>query len=147
MLNWKVFVPTPYIKVSVSYDHIINFNHHRKAYKANVLLLLLSSLVTRWLYLQCSIDIATEQNFRYMKLADTKIWISKIRHYVGFLQIGSHIQHIKYIPLVSPRYPFNRSSDIVWKLLLMISTISVKFKKWNNAASTETNIQMQWCYI
>ena len=36
-----------------------------------------------------------------------------MRDYVGFLQIGSHIQDIKYIPLVSPRYPFNRSSDIV----------------------------------
>ena len=41
-----VFVPSSYIKVFVSYDHIINFNRRRNAYKANVLLLLLSSLVT-----------------------------------------------------------------------------------------------------
>ena len=36
-----VSVPTPYIEASVSYHHIIytsNFNCHRNAYKANVLL-------------------------------------------------------------------------------------------------------------
>ena len=38
----------------------------------------LSSLVThKLLAIQYSIDIATEQSFRYMKLIDAKIWNSK----------------------------------------------------------------------
>ena len=36
------------------------------------ILLLLSSLVT-----QNSIDITIEQSFKYMELADAKIWVSK----------------------------------------------------------------------
>ena len=42
------------------------------AYKADVLLLLLSSLVTHKLLAIQHIDIATEQSFGYMKLTDTK---------------------------------------------------------------------------
>ena len=53
-----------------------NINRRRNVYKGNVLLLLLSSLVTQK-YLQHSIDITTEQSFRYMELIDSKIWISK----------------------------------------------------------------------
>ena len=53
-----------------------NINCHTNVYKANVLLLLLSSHVTQK-YLQYSIDIATQRSFRYIKLTDTKIWISK----------------------------------------------------------------------
>ena len=45
-------------------------------YKGNVLLFLLPSLVYRK-YLQYSIDITTEQSFRYMEFIDAKIWISK----------------------------------------------------------------------
>ena len=45
-------------------------------YKANVLLLLLSSLVTRKVF-AIYIGIATEQSFRYIELTDAKIWISK----------------------------------------------------------------------
>ena len=67
-----------------------NINHHKNAYKANMLLLLLSSLVTRKI-LQHSIGVATEQSIRYIELTDAKIWISKMRQYVGFWQIGSHI--------------------------------------------------------
>ena len=70
-----VLVPSPYIKVSVSYDRIIKCG--RNAYKANVLLLLLYSLVTHKLLAIQHIDIATEQSFRYMKLTDVKIWNSK----------------------------------------------------------------------
>ena len=42
-------------------------------------------------YLQNSIDIATEQSFRYMELTDAKICISKMHHYIKFLQMG-HIR-------------------------------------------------------
>ena len=52
-------------------------------YKASILLLLLSSLVTR----KYSIDIATEQSFRYMEIIDAKIWISKMHHYGWILKI------------------------------------------------------------
>ena len=52
-------------------------------------------------YLQCSIDITTEQSFRYMKLNDAKMWIFKMRHCVCFcLQIGLqmtyHVLSIAY---------------------------------------------------
>ena len=53
-----------------------NSNHHRNTYKANVLLLLQSRIVTHKLY-AISIDIATGLNFRYMELMDALIWISK----------------------------------------------------------------------
>ena len=49
------------------------FNCFKNACKANVLPLLLSSLVTNKL-LQDNIDIATEQSFMY---TDEKIWHSK----------------------------------------------------------------------
>ena len=55
-----------------------NFNRRRNACKAaNVLLLFLSSLVTHKLLAIQHIDIATEQSFRYMKLTDAKIRMSK----------------------------------------------------------------------
>ena len=88
-----VFIPTPYTKVSISYDlylNTYNIKCCKNAYKANALLLLLSSNVTVK-YLQYSIDITTEQKFRYLKLANAKIWISKMHHYVEFLQIESHV--------------------------------------------------------
>ena len=70
------FAPTPYIKVrvSISYDCIINFNALENAYKANILLLLLSSLATGN-YQQYSIDNTTEQSFRHTELTDAKILI------------------------------------------------------------------------
>ena len=43
------------------------------------------------MYLQYSIDIATEQSFRYIELTDAKSGFPKMRHYVGFWQIGSQI--------------------------------------------------------
>ena len=43
--------------------------------------------------MQYSIGIATEESFRYIKLTDAKIWISKMCHYVRFWQIGSHINN------------------------------------------------------
>ena len=48
------------------------------------------ALYLKW-YLQYSINITTEQSFRYMEFIDAKIWIFKMHHYVGFLQIGSHM--------------------------------------------------------
>ena len=45
-------------------------------------------------YLQYSIDITTEQSFRYMEFINAKIWISKMHHYVGFSQIGSHLKNM-----------------------------------------------------
>ena len=47
-------------------------------------------------YLQYSIDIATEQSFRYIELIDAKIGVSKMRHYVRFSQIGSHYISLKF---------------------------------------------------
>ena len=41
--------------------------------------------------MQYSIDITTEQSFRYMEFIDAKSGFPQIRHYVGFLQIESHI--------------------------------------------------------
>ena len=82
-----VLVPSSYIKISVSYNCIkntCNFDRHRNAYKANILLLLLSSLVTHKLFVIPHIDIATEQSFRYMELTDAKIWIFKVHYYAGF---------------------------------------------------------------
>ena len=38
----------------------------------------------------------TEQRFRYMALADAKIWISKMHHYDGFSQIRSHSYVLQY---------------------------------------------------
>ena len=46
--------------------------------------------------MQYSIGVATEQSFKYIKLTDAKIWISKMRHYVGFWQFGSHIRNMLY---------------------------------------------------
>ena len=43
--------------------------------------------------MQYSVDIATEQNFRNIEFTDTKIWISKMHHCVGFWQIGSQLGH------------------------------------------------------
>ena len=88
-----VFVPTLHIKISVSYDCIMNMcyiNHRRNAYKASMLLLLLSSLVTQKV-LQYSIGIATEQSFRYIELTDAKIWISKNASLCQVLANGSHM--------------------------------------------------------
>ena len=42
-----------------------------------ILLLLLSSLVTRKVFAIYSIDISAEQSFRFMEFIDAKIWISK----------------------------------------------------------------------
>ena len=61
LVEWPLSQLYNYIKVSVSYDHIINaynFNHHRIVYKANALLLLLPSIVTRKLFAN---DITTEK--------------------------------------------------------------------------------------
>ena len=52
-----------------------NINCRRNAYKANVLLLLLSSLVIR--KVQYSIGVATVQSVRYIELADARVSISK----------------------------------------------------------------------
>ena len=46
-------------------------------YKANLLLLLLFTIVTTENCLQYSIDITTEQTFRYIECTDAKIWIVK----------------------------------------------------------------------
>ena len=64
-----------------------NFN----AYKANVLLLLQSSLVIFDNYLQHNIDISMGQILKYMELTNVKSIFPKMRHYVRFLQIGSHL--------------------------------------------------------
>ena len=82
-----VYVPTLYIKVSVNCDHIIKymwFNHYRNAYKAYVLFLLLSSLITKKL-LQYSIDITTEQAIgTCMELPYALYGFTKMHHYVWF---------------------------------------------------------------
>ena len=65
----------------------------RNVYKGNVLLLLLSSLVTQK-YLQCSINITTEQNFKYMKFIDVLDFQKCIIIIIRFLQIVSHISNI-----------------------------------------------------
>ena len=63
-----VVVPTSYIKVPTIYDHIItdvcNLHHCRIAYKANILLLLLScySILQLKICLQDNFDITTEQS-------------------------------------------------------------------------------------
>ena len=80
------------IKEYVSYEHIVNINRHRNAYNANVLLLLLSSLVTQN-YLQYSNDVTTEQCFRYVY---GTCWCKnsgfpKMHHYVGLSQMGSDL--------------------------------------------------------
>ena len=64
-----------------------NFNRHTKLMYCFYCFLALQLIN----YLQNSIDIATEQSFRYMELTDAKICISKIHHYIEFLQIGSHM--------------------------------------------------------
>ena len=53
-----------------------NINRRRNAYKANVLLLLPSSLVTRKVFAMQH-WYCTEQSFRYIELTDAKVWISK----------------------------------------------------------------------
>ena len=69
-----------YSAVYVSYYCAIkmcNINHRRNKYKANVLLLLLSSLVTQKAFAMQHWYITTEQSFRYIELTDAKFWISK----------------------------------------------------------------------
>ena len=74
-----------------------NFNRRRNAYKAKVLLLLLSSLVTHN-YLQYSTEIATEQSFRYTELTDAKIWISRnaslCRVFANWLWLDTFTVHL-----------------------------------------------------
>ena len=77
MLSGMVFVSTPYIKVSVSYDCTSHINHCRKVYKANVYCFFCYLALQLEKYLQYSVDITTEQSFRYMELTDAKILISK----------------------------------------------------------------------
>ena len=71
-----------------------NIYCRRNAYKANVLLLLLSSLVTQkvfaiqhWYCYRTKLQV---YRTHYIN-TDTKIWISKMCHYVRFWQIGSHM--------------------------------------------------------
>ena len=73
-----------------------NFNHCRNGDKANVLLLLILSLVTQKI-LQCTIDITTEQSFRYMELAHAKPEFSKM-HYVRVFV--NQVTTIKAVELV-----------------------------------------------
>ena len=66
-----------------------NINRRRNAYEANVLLLLLSSLVTRKVFaIQHWYCITTEQSFRYSLMQKSEF--PKMHHYVGFWQIGSY---------------------------------------------------------
>ena len=63
--------------------------------------------------MQYSIDIATEQSFRYIEHTDAKSGFPKMHHYVGFWQIGSYI-----VPLVSPRV------HNIYELLILVSQYS-----------------------
>ena len=67
-----------------------NFNRHRNATK--LMYYLSGYLALQFeIYLQCIIEITTEQWFRCMKYSDANCDFPKMYHYVRFLQIRSHI--------------------------------------------------------
>ena len=62
----------------IVYLNMFSINRRRNAYKANVLLFLLSSLITRKsIYNTALILLQNEALGIYVELTDAKIWISK----------------------------------------------------------------------
>ena len=63
------------------------------------------------MYLHYSIDITTEQSFGDMELLKVKIWILKMHHYVGFLQIRSQISFLLIIKELTPYLAMNLTTS------------------------------------
>ena len=130
MLSLMIFVPTSYIKVSIRY-------RNSNAYKANVLFLLLSSLVT-WKCLQYSIDIIMEQSFRYVNGTHWwKTWISNnvslcqmfanpvtffIMRYFWYVVINLYVHRVHIIANLKGSSFFLRVGKYLLALLLKATT-------------------------
>ena len=94
---------------------MIGANHHSNTYKANVLLLLQSRIVTHELF-AISSDIATKQNLRHMEIMDAMMWIFK--HVSLCWVFTNQVTYLCEIQTIS--YDLDINNEQCYKLLLTI---------------------------
>ena len=83
-----ISVTSSYIKIFISYDCIINFNHRMYAYKANVLLPLPSSLVTHKLFYNTALILLQNKALGTQNVLMQKFEFQKCIIMPGFCKLG-----------------------------------------------------------
>ena len=90
----------------IVYLNACNTNHRRNAYKGNALLPLLSSLVTRKVFaIIIALILLQNKALGLWNSFMQKSGFPKMRHYVGFSQIGSHMNKC-FIESLAKQYTY-----------------------------------------